>query len=367
MCWSSGVNIRWNHSQLRHRVPSHHVFFWIRPLSCDKVPLLWVMDVPGPTLPGRRGAVLWHSPFIVGVVPGPTLPDRRGCLVTQSLYCVGYTWVNSARLTGLSCDIVPLLCEVVPGPTLPGRRGAVLWHGPFIVGGCTWANSARSTWGCLVTQSLYCGWVLYLRANSARSTWGCLVTQSLYCGCCTWANSARSTWGCLVTQSLYCGGCTWANSARSTGLSCEGRRGIVLWHSPFVVGRLYLGQLCQVDGAVLWHCPFIVPGPTLPDRRGCRTGPGGGSWGSAGHTAGPLAKKYHTLSPQSTYICRVQSCAWRLPKYWPPPPSPPSECVLPPHQSGGTHSPGGGGSIFWKTPDIEFASYSIIISLRLSP
>jgi hypothetical protein len=48
-------------------------------------------------------------------------------------------------------------------------------------------------------------------------------------------------------------------------------------------------------------------------------------------------------------------------------PSPPSECVLLPHQRrGGTHSPGGeggGGSIFWKTPDIGLASYSII-SLR---
>ncbi len=40
--------------------------------------------------------------------------------------------------------------------------------------------------------------------------------------------------------------------------------------------------------------------------------------------------------PQSTYICRVQSCVWRLPKYWPPtPPSPPKECVLPPHQRRG--------------------------------
>ncbi len=46
-------------------------------------------------------------------------------------------------------------------------------------------------------------------------------------------------------------------------------------------------------------------------------------------------------------------------------PSPPSECVLPPHQRR-THSPGGEGggeSIFWKTPDIGLASYSII-SLR---
>jgi hypothetical protein len=48
----------------------------------------------------------------------------------------------------------------------------------------------------------------------------------------------------------------------------------------------------------------------------------------------------------------------------PPPPSPPRECVLPPHQSRGEDTLAGrwegGGSIFWKTPDIELASYSII-------
>ncbi len=55
------------------------------------------------------------------------------------------------------------------------------------------------------------------------------------------------------------------------------------------------------------------------------------------------------MQSQSTYICRVQSCVWRLPK------------------AGGTHSPGGEGggeSMFWKTPDIGLASYSII-SLRV--
>ncbi len=66
---------------------------------------------------------------------------------------------------------------------------------------------------------------------------------------------------------------------------------------------------------------------------------------------------------QSTYVCREQSCV----------------CVFHPHhhlhpasvssprtKGGGTHSPvgeGGGGSIFWKTPDIRLASYTII-SLR---
>ncbi len=52
---------------------------------------------------------------------------------------------------------------------------------------------------------------------------------------------------------------------------------------------------------------------------------------------------------QSTYICRVQSSVWRLPKYWPPTPSPPSVWVLPLHQRRGVHTRravrgwGGGG------------------------
>ncbi len=67
---------------------------------------------------------------------------------------------------------------------------------------------------------------------------------------------------------------------------------------------------------------------------------------------------------------RVQSSVWRLPNYWPPTPSPPSECVLPSHQRRwGRYTLagrwGGGGLIFWKTPDIGLASYSII-PLRLT-
>ncbi len=80
------------------------------------------------------------------------------------------------------------------------------------------------------------------------------------------------------------------------------------------------------------------------------------------------------LFPQSTYryICRVQSCALRLPKYWPPhPPLHPASVSSPRTKGGGyaTHSPGGeggGGSIFWKTSDIGLASYSMI-SVRLFP
>jgi hypothetical protein len=70
------------------------------------------------------------------------------------------------------------------------------------------------------------------------------------------------------------------------------------------------------------------------------------------------------------YLCRVQSYVWRLPKYWPPIPlSTQRVCPPPAPKAGGTHSPGGegrGGSIFWKTPDMGLASYSII-SLRFSP
>jgi hypothetical protein len=84
------------------------------------------------------------------------------------------------------------------------------------------------------------------------------------------------------------------------------------------------------------------------------------------------SRRGDTVNPQSTYICRVQSCVWRLPKYWPPPsPNPLSTqrvCPPPAPKAGGIHSPGGegGGSIFWKTPDIGLASHSII-SLRCKP
>ncbi len=71
---------------------------------------------------------------------------------------------------------------------------------------------------------------------------------------------------------------------------------------------------------------------------------------------------------QSTYVCIVQSSVCRLPKYWSPTPSPPTEYVLPPPLVRGGYTIarrwGGGGSIFWKTPDIGLASYSII-SLRV--
>ncbi len=53
-----------------------------------------------------------------------------------------------------------------------------------------------------------------------------------------------------------------------------------------------------------------------------------------------------------------------------PTPSPPSECVLPPHQWRRVHirrAVRGWGSIFWKTPDIGFASYSLIpLRVRLT-
>ncbi len=45
----------------------------------------------------------------------------------------------------------------------------------------------------------------------------------------------------------------------------------------------------------------------------------------------------HThIGPQSTYICRVQSCVWRLPKYWPPPLHPAR--VSFPRTKGGLHT-----------------------------
>ncbi len=76
------------------------------------------------------------------------------------------------------------------------------------------------------------------------------------------------------------------------------------------------------------------------------------------------------LTKYLRYICRVQSCVWRLPKYWPPtPPLHPASVSSPRTKSGGYTLAGRwgvGGSIFWKTPDIGLASYSII-SLRSYP
>ncbi len=52
-----------------------------------------------------------------------------------------------------------------------------------------------------------------------------------------------------------------------------------------------------------------------------------------------------------------------VPKYWPPTPFH-TACFPPPALKAGGHTFargwGGGGSIFWKKPDIELASYSII-------
>ena len=88
----------------------------------------------------------------------------------------------------------------------------------------------------------------------------------------------------------------------------------------------------------------------------------------------PRSKKIssvQSLSSQSTYMRRLQSCAWRLPKYWPPTPlSTQRVCPPPAPKAGGGGVPprrrcGGWGAMFWKTPAIGLASYSLI-SLRLS-
>jgi len=72
---------------------------------------------------------------------------------------------------------------------------------------------------------------------------------------------------------------------------------------------------------------------------------------------------------QSTYIRRVLSCVWRLPKYWPPTTfSSQQVCPPPAPKAGGTHSPGGegyGGSILWKTPPIGLASYNNLSTVQM--
>jgi hypothetical protein len=60
---------------------------------------------------------------------------------------------------------------------------------------------------------------------------------------------------------------------------------------------------------------------------------------SSAHTVSGWIIVFFTVpDPQSTYICRVQSCFWPLPKYSPPtPPLHPASVSSPPHQRrGGT-------------------------------
>ncbi len=77
----------------------------------------------------------------------------------------------------------------------------------------------------------------------------------------------------------------------------------------------------------------------------------------------PWLQLFHS---QSTYVCRLHSSVWRLPKYWPPrspPPFHPANLSSPRTKGGGVHTRWAvreWGSIFWKTPDIGLASYSII-------
>ncbi len=65
------------------------------------------------------------------------------------------------------------------------------------------------------------------------------------------------------------------------------------------------------------------------------------------YPANSTAKFYRGgTTTQSTYICRVQSCVWRLPKYWPPTPLSTQRVCPPPKPRARvycTHSPGGGG------------------------
>ncbi len=77
---------------------------------------------------------------------------------------------------------------------------------------------------------------------------------------------------------------------------------------------------------------------------------------------------YWLMYETTKYLRRVQSCAWRLIKYWPPTPLSTQRMCPPPAPKAGVHIRravrGVGGSIFWKTPAIGLASYSLI-SLRL--
>ena len=80
---------------------------------------------------------------------------------------------------------------------------------------------------------------------------------------------------------------------------------------------------------------------------GCTTGLPAAWLDSSHHTGGPpllLQVRFsHLPLTQSTYVCRVQSSVWRLPKYWPPPHPLSTQRVCPPPVPGGE---GVGGQYF---------------------
>jgi hypothetical protein len=89
------------------------------------------------------------------------------------------------------------------------------------------------------------------------------------------------------------------------------------------------------------------------------------------HVVPPLSHIYKYVpvydimaDTQSTYVYRVQSCVWRLQNIDPSPSFYPASLSSPRTKGGGYTLAWwlgvGGGSIFWKTPDIGLASYSII-------
>ncbi len=127
------------------------------------------------------------------------------------------------------------------------------------------------------------------------------------------------------------------------------------WDDMDYSGTMYLKQY-NVRCSYTYVDEAALAGPQLP---------GGGGGGQrryqdqrTGHQGSLQVTANALIDLHSSYIYRVQSSVLRLPNYWPPTPSPPSECVLlPPHQ---WRAVWGWGSIFWKTPDIGLASWSIV-------
>ncbi len=72
---------------------------------------------------------------------------------------------------------------------------------------------------------------------------------------------------------------------------------------------------------------------------------------------------------QSTYVCRVQSSVWYLPKYWPPNPLFTQRVCPPPHQRPGVQSDspggGGGGQYFGRRKTLNWP-LTVLISLQYS-
>jgi hypothetical protein len=150
------------------------------------------------------------------------------------------------------------------------------------------------------------------------------------CSCCSLSSK--------LSLNRYSGCCCWCYSF-SSKLMLLYFIWTILWLS--LLPSLLIMSLCCCCKLLLLTPAFHPPPPPLHP-----------------HAVEGYSKCQWTCLPSllpihHMYICRVQSCVWRLPKYWPPPPPPSSQRVCPPSapKAGGYTLAGrwgGGGPVFGR-------------------